>query len=37
MEFLNEFFASWAIIWDGISVQSSIFMDVWSLNVFSLL
>lgn len=37
MEFLNEFFASWAITWDEISMRSSIFMDVWSLNIFSLL
>lgn len=37
MEFFNEFFAFQAIIWDGISMQSSIFMDVWTLNIFSLL
>lgn len=37
MDFLNEVSASWTITWDGISVQSSIFMDLPSLNIFSLL
>ena len=37
MEFFNEFFAFQAITWDEISMQSPIFMDVWSLNIFSLL
>lgn len=37
MGFFKEFFAFQAIIWDGISMQLSIFMDVWTLNIFSLL
>jgi hypothetical protein len=34
MEFLTEFFASWAIAGDGVSVQSSVVMAVQRLNVF---